>query len=305
MQNTFRLIVMGVIGTFLLSFFPSSVGSAKPAFYARAERSTPVLNTPDFRAVFGGRDGKTLKKDPSGLLREVEFVAMSGTAFEIIDSFKKSGVLIYKVRTAEYPSPASGLYVDSRFVKVFSAPLPARAKKLPPKQTILDRMLKNQGHRYVWGANDSRGIPDLLRYYPPVGSISLKDRGLWSLKGLDCSGLLYEASDGATPRNTSGLISFGESVPIKGRTVLEIAEQLEPLDLIVWKGHVIIVFDKNRTIESCLRCSEQGGVTVRDLKTALAGVMETRTPANSYPLTASGAAKPFVVRRWYPSKISA
>jgi cell wall-associated NlpC family hydrolase len=160
-------------------------------------------------------------------------------------------------------------------------------------------MLKNEGAAYVWGANDSQGVPELLRYYQPSGSVSLKDRELWTLKGLDCSGLLYEAADGATPRNTSDLVSFGKPVPIEGLTVSEIARRLEPLDLIVWKGHVIIVLDKIRTIESCLTCSQKVGVTIRSLTGALEEVMKTRTPVNHYPQKDSDIKKPFVIRRWY------
>ncbi|MFH1801090.1 MAG: hypothetical protein ABH891_09660 [Candidatus Omnitrophota bacterium] len=67
----------------VLGFSPFSEAVEKPFFYARAEKSTPVLNTADFPVVFGGADGKTLKKDPSGLIREVEFIALPGTVFEI------------------------------------------------------------------------------------------------------------------------------------------------------------------------------------------------------------------------------
>lgn len=289
-----------VIAIIVFGWAHSLEAAPQSSLYARTERSTPVLNTPDFRGVFGGSDGKTLKKDPGGLIREVEFVALSGTVFEIEGSVKRTGALIYKVRTAEYPASKSGLYIDSRFVKVFSSPLKPRIKKLPPKKVILERMLKHVGAVYVWGANDSRGIPELLKYYPPSGSISLKDRELWTLKGLDCSGLLYEAADGATPRNTSDLISYGKPVSIEGLTVQKIAQQLKPLDLIVWKGHVIIVLDKTRTIESCLKCSSGGGVTVRNLQATLTKVMRSRTPVNRYPRITSDVEKSFVVRRWYP-----
>jgi hypothetical protein len=300
MTNIRRLLFGAGILAIVSGVSPTVEAVGKAPLYARAEKSTPVLNTENFSSVLGGSDGKTLKKDPGGLIREVEFIALPGTVFEIEDSIKQAGNLIYKVRTSEYLSPAGGLYVDSRFVEVLPDPLKGRVKRLTPKQAILDRMLKNRGLPYVWGANDSSGIPDLMRFYPPKGTISLKDRELWVLKGLDCSGLLYEATNGATPRNTSDLISYGKPVSIEGLTVQEIAHRLEPLDLIVWKGHVIIVLDKTRTIESCLNCSSRGGVTVRDLKAALLEVMKTRTPVNRYPRIASDAEKSFVVRRWYP-----
>lgn len=282
-----------------LAAFAGGVRSAfagEASLYAVAERPAPVLNTPDFFSVFGGADGRTLKTDRSGLIREVEFVALPGTVFEIESTYRDAGVLIYKVRTTEYPSGAEGLYVDSRFVKVSNQPPAPRRKLLPPKKTILERMQRNVGAPYVWGANAAEGIPELLRFYPPEGKIPAGERDLWTLKGLDCSGLLYEAADGTTPRNTSALIHFGKAVPVKGLTARQIAARLEPLDLIVWKGHVIIVLDKTHTIESCQSCSERGGVTVRGLLTVLGQIMETRTPENVYPT--SGRA--FVVRRWYP-----
>lgn len=293
------LLGAGMVTAFLGTAF-SLEAAQKTASFARAEKPTPVLSTADFPSVFGGADGKTVKKDTDGLIRELEFVALPGTVFEIEGAVKGSGALIYKVRTAEYPAPPSGLYVDSRFVNVFASPPKPRIKKLPPRQTILTRMLRNEGAVYVWGANDSKGIPDLLRYYPPAGSLSPRERDLWTLKGLDCSGLLYEAADGVTPRNTSDLISFGKPVPVEGLSAREIAHRLEPLDLIVWKGHVIIVFDKTRTIESCLKCSPRGGVTFRRLETVLTELMKNRTPVNRYPESATASKKYFVVRRWYP-----
>jgi len=51
----------------------------KPTQYAVARISTPVLNTSDFRSVFGGEGGSDLKTDNSGLVRETEFIAMPGT----------------------------------------------------------------------------------------------------------------------------------------------------------------------------------------------------------------------------------
>ena len=52
---------------------------------------------------------------------------------------------------------------------------------------------------YTWHGNTKKGIPQMLEWYPPSEDISgvLKDK--WMLKGMDCSGLLYEATDGYTP----------------------------------------------------------------------------------------------------------
>ena len=75
---------------------------------------------------------------------------------------------------------------------------------------------------------------------------------------------------------------------------------MEPLDLIVWQGHVLIVLDRGRVIESRLDCSgNQGGVRVRPLRAALNGIMKTRTPVDDFGKAAAHGVKGFVVRRWY------
>ena len=297
MKNFARTIFRVIIVTLSLNILSSAEAAENRPRYARAEIPTPVLNTADFRSAFGGADGKTLKRDSQGLIRAVEFIALPGTVFQIENGFNVNGALIYQVNTAEYPPQKTGLYIDSRFVSVSSKALPARDKKMPSKKTILERMVSKQGLRYVWGGNISQGIPQMFQFYPPSKRIPPESESMWALHGLDCSGLLYEAANGATPRNTSELISFGKPVSIEGLAPAQIAKKLHPLDLITWKGHVIIVLDSTHTIESCLSCSPTGGVTIRNLRAVLEEVMSTRKPFNNYPAKPSPE-KPFVIRRW-------
>lgn len=266
--------------------------------YARAEKPTPVLNTPDFRSAFGGADGKTLARDAQGLIRAVEFIALPGTVFYIENAFNINGTLIYQVNTADYPPQKTGLYIDSRFVSLSQRPLPPRTASVPSKNKILNRMAANHGARYVWGGNIAQGVPELLKFYAPSGPITNEAASMWSLQGVDCSGLLYEAANGLTPRNTSDLINYGQPVLIEGLPPAQIIKKLLPLDMIVWKGHVIFVLDKNNTIESCMGCSPAGGVTIRNLRAVLEEVMRTRRPANQYPSQTAPNDKPFVIRRW-------
>jgi cell wall-associated NlpC family hydrolase len=122
------------------------------------------------------------------------------------------------------------------------------------------------------------------------------DKALWQLSGVDCSGLLYEATAGSTPRNTSSLVGFGRPVAVAGRSAAELAALLQPLDLIVWPGHVMIVIGGGRVIESRLDCQNpHAGVRIRPLKTALTGIMQKRKPVDAI----GNGAKEFVVRRWY------
>lgn len=284
------------------SFAAPTLPKRSLALHARAEKPAPVLNTPDLRAVFGGKDGKTLARDAGGLIRAVEFIALPGAVFKIEGSFRTAEALVYRVRTAEYASPPEGLFVDSRFVSVSPLSFPPRKRSMPPREEILKRMENHLGAHYVWGGNVAEGVPELLRFYPPAGTVTAQTRDMWMLRGLDCSGLLYEATNGYTPRNTSELISFGQPVAIAGLTPARIAAKLQPLDLIVWKGHVIIVFDQNRTIESCMGCSAKGGVTMRKLDAVLKEILKTRSPVNAYPARTSGNEKPFVIRRWHPDR---
>jgi len=292
----------------VLSLIPDapSLAVAIPHLYAVATFPAPVLNTPDFASVFGGRDGKTLRLDPSGLIREVEFVALPGTAFRIEESLKRGGQTIYRVTTDDYPYPTkSGYFIDSRFVRTADNPPPLRPRHLPPRQTVIDNLLAAQGSRYVWGGNQRAGVPQLLHFYPPASSSSLSPAAadLWELRGVDCSGLLYEATGGYTPRNTSALVEYGRPLPISGLDTERIIRRVEPLDLIVWSGHVMILLDRKRVIESRLDPSGKGGgVIVRPLREALMGLLKGRVPLDEYPSAAVKGVKGFVIRRWYPAE---
>ncbi len=246
-----------------------------------ATQPTPVFNTPDTKeAMRGGRF-----VDRCGLNRALEFIALPGAAFRVEGELRRDGEAVYRVTTADYPYPAKeGLFVDARFVKDEQTRPPERSRSLPGRDKIARRMLSAVGLPYVWGGNVREGI------LPPG-----ERGGKAVFAGLDCSGLLYEATDGVTPRNTSSLVSFGRPVPVAGLTPDAIAARLQPLDLIVWRGHVIIVLDRKRTIESRLSCNSEGksGVVVSPLRERLREVMTTRQPADA------AGKDTFVVRRWF------
>lgn len=295
-----------ILFTLLLSLALAapSLAVAMPHLYAVAAIPAPVLNTPDFAAVFGGRDGKTLHLDPSGLIREVEFVAIPGTAFRIEESLQRGGQTIYRITTDDYPYPTkTGYFIDSRFVRTADNSPPPRPRRLPPRQKVIDNLLAARGSMYVWGGNYRAGIPQLLSFYPPTAKSSLPASTLemWQLAGVDCSGLLYEATGGYTPRNTSALVEYGRAVPIAGLNTERIIRRVKPLDLIVWSGHVMIVLDRERVIESRLDpTGKGGGVVVHHLREALMGLLKGRVPLDEYPSAAVKGVKGFVIRRWYP-----
>lgn len=213
--------------------------------FAVATSHAPLLNQPEFRQIFGGQDGSSLPLDEQGLLRPLEMVAPPGTRFEILCELENC---ILQVTTNEYL--ADPLYVDRRFLELLGKNPPERRKALPKPGLLLERLYSLLGNQYIWGGNYHLGTPELLDYYPPKRPIDSSLASKWTLAGVDCSGLLYQVTEGFTPRNTSALVNYGKSIPIAGKSSKEIAASLRPLDLLVWRGHMVIVFDQNSTIES-------------------------------------------------------
>lgn len=301
LQHAFYYALSGLIIVSLLAIACDREGTAqknvktKEAKYAVAVLPTPVLNMPDFNSVFGGSDGRTLKLTAKNLIEEVEFIALPHTVFVIEERIRKGSREILRVTTKDYPyHAAGGYYIDSRFVeKIFEKPQ-ERRRKLPDKDTIIKKLIAADGAIYVWGGNYSKGIPEMLEFYKPSGTLPNDALKMWTLKGVDCSGLLYEATGGYTPRNTDSLFSFGISVGVKGLSPDEIAKKLKPLDIIVYKRHVVIVLNNREVIESTI----SRGVHVKNLLSAVRAMSEIVQPANDYK--GDGKGDKFVVRRWHP-----
>jgi len=287
----------------LLVLAGTAAAEDRPVRFAVAKLATPVFNIPDFVGLFGGNDGKTLTVDRCFQIRSLEFIALPGTVFTIEGVIHRFPSIVYRVTTADYPfATKTGYYLDSRFVTLTPSRRAERFRSLPPRQEVIERLLAAQGTPYLWGGNLRGGIPQMLALYPPAEAVVLASvmRNVWQLRGLDCSGLLYEATGGCTPRNTSALITYGKPVRIAGLGVEQIIERVEPLDLIAWEGHVVIVLDRERAIESRLDCSGSGrGVEVRPLREVLAAVLASRVPVDDYRSLKAKGRKGFVIRRWY------
>ena len=262
--------------------------------YALAIDYTPVLNTYDYFLVFGGSDGSSVKLDNHGLIGEMEFIAFPGTVFNILEivDFQDRGLKYYKVKTDEYQYNGN-FYIDSRFVNTYDEKPDGRIVEKPNQNDVVKFMKSLVGYPYMWGGNYADGISYMLDLYRPKTEIDKKTKDLWILKGVDCSGLIYQSTGGFTPRNTSSLLTYGEPVNIEDKTLEEIIPLLKPLDLIVIKGHVVIVLDENTTIES----SPERGVHTNELKARLTKIMEDHKPVNEFGKR-MWKNKEFVVRRW-------
>ncbi|MCM0080090.1 NlpC/P60 family protein [Geomonas sp. Red32] len=268
----------------LLLLFAATLFAGEPPRYVVAISPAPVLKTPDFPKVFGGSN----KLDPCQGVRPIEFVALPGTLFRVEGVQRVGGVVVYRVTTNDYPYPAkSGYFVDARFVAEPEGTPVERPRALPPLAEVQKRLMAALGKPYVWGGNVRDGIPLLKELYPKGDPLA----------GVDCSGLLYQATGGFTPRNTSALTSFGKGVPVAGLTVDEIADRLEPLDLIVWKGHVMVVLDGDSVIQSTMGCRGVGGVHISGRRETIRRLVKVRKPADT--LEGSGKGKSFVIRRWF------
>ena len=249
--------------------------------FAITKSPTPLLSTENFLKVFT----HPLPLDSQGLLKAIETIAFEGTPLFLLE---RKSTWIYQVEMQGYPQIP--LFADSRFLRISDFPIKTQGKKLPSPEDIVEKLKSFIGTLYIWGGNWHLGIPELLNFYPPEYSLDEVSQKKWTLEGVDCSGLLYQVTEGFTPRNTGQLVHFGYPVPIENLSPEEIIEHLKPLDLIVWLGHIVIVLDQQTTIESA--CSK-GGVVTADLRERLAEILQEKIPSNHCT-----AAETFVIRRW-------
>lgn len=259
--------------------------------YFIADEPTPIFNTKQLEAVFG-RDSGRLQVDKAGHVRALEMIAFSGTHFEVCAQW---GEKLLQVTTTSYPVDYP-LFIDRRFGTITTMRPPQKGLNWPPRARVLERLESAVGIQYIWGGNVREGLPTLLTYYPPPADKNLTSLELtqWTFCGLDCSGLLYEATAGITPRNTANLLFYGQAVCIEGLEITAMATLLQPLDLIVYRGHVVIVLPDRRAIESR---DEAGGVVVCCVKNRLQELHEEGRLATDDPKVALRSPNRFVVRR--------
>jgi len=241
----------------------------------------PILNTPDFVSVFGGL---AIPTDDKGHPHNFEFVALPGMTCYITE---KCSQWIARVTCPHYPG--DNLFLDVRFTKTWEPLLPIF---IPSKEEILKQMHSLLDTPYVWGGNWSKGIPQLLEYYPPEGPLSPRMKILWTLSGIDCSGLLFQTTNGQTPRNTSQLIHFGTGLKINNLKIHELEQIIEPLDMILYRGHVLYVLNATTTIES----KSPYGVILRDLRERLEEIGQGRVGKDEWDATCFTDSQ-FIIRR--------
>lgn len=248
--------------------------------YALAAEPTPVYNSPQAAASVTPPPA-----DRCGQVRQLEFIAFAGTPFQIVAETAHNQQSVLEVTTPSYrPPPGVRLFVAASGLERHVSPPPLRTPAPLSAEELLQRLRSAVGLPYIWGGNLRQGIV--------IGQTR-------TYAGLDCSGLLHEATDGVTPRNTADLVRYGQAVPLAGLNLGQLLKRLQPLDLIVWKGHVVIVADRGQAIESVLLCGQpgHGGVRLTPLRQRLAEIMASRQGVNRWP-EQEGRRQLFVVRRW-------
>ncbi len=254
--------------------------------FAKVINPCPVLNRYDFKNVFGGPDGKSLLTCEKKHIRALEFIAFKDMVFEIIKRFPQKDYDIYQVTSELYP--VRPIFIDSRFTTLVDHDIPYKIEKPDPK-ILLNRLEALIGTPYVWGGNWSKGIIDMLSLYEAPANLNNLTKTLWTMRGVDCSGYLFEATNCYTPRNTTELFNFGKGLTIENKKTNELIKIIKPLDLIVYKGHVVIIFDKKYTIES----REFYGVVKTPVLIRLEELYQTKTPSDAFK-----SGNHFVIRRW-------
>ncbi len=278
--------------------------------YAVAHMPAPLL---DVRSTFQDAFCYPLCLDDQGLLidrhsrRPLEAIALTGAKFKILQD---QGNHTFRVMTEDYPGE---VLVDKRFLTPVEEGTSERQKVMPSMDEILQFLKKEEEKKsaYIWGGNDGEGIEKMLEFYPPGAEIDQMTKIIWTLKGYDCSGLFYRATNGSLPRNTSQLLppkfSMGKCIPISGCNAEEIAAQVQPLDFLVYPGHVISVFDEERTIESRVRLRDggRGGVVFDQLVPRIEEMMQTRQPVDDWAsLTDEEKKHSFLSVRWHPETVN-
>mgnify|MGYP001173553528 CR=1 FL=1 len=226
---------------------------------------TPLFNSPYLDKILGS----VLPFDNQERIVELEMIALKGTILRIT---KKITDTIIQVEYDEY-LVSKPLYTDTR-CGAFVCEKSTTPRLIPPVSEVIDKMIQCVGVPYLWGGNYCRGIDLWKEFYPPKRKLSFKEETFWTFKGVDCSGLLYEACNGCILRNTSDLMNYGFQVCL---------DDIKPLDIILYKGHVIIYIGNRKVIESCLAWSE---VRINNLDYRLSLIK-----------------KPFIVRRFHPDAL--
>ena len=242
--------------------------------------------------------------DSYNTIDQLDIVLPTGTPVTLIDKVENWKFTYYEARTRDFDAWYSGnsaYYLDSRFIEKKDSKPAEVIPVLPDKKTIYNNLLSAVGSLYVWWGSRYQWIPEINDLYPTPSDVQLSEneQKYKILQWTDCSGLLWQATNGYTPRNTRQLLTFWKSVPISWDTINQIIEKVQPLDLIVWAGHVIIVLSDDYVIESLWKENYEWWAEIVNLQGRLEDIFTRRQPVDEWSESNLPDKEKFVIRRWF------
>lgn len=242
--------------------------------------------------------------DSYNTIDQLDVILPEWTPVTLIDKVEKWEFTYYEVRTRDFDAwydNKKGYYLDSRFVEKKENKPAELVHELPEKDEIFKALNAAIGSLYIRWWSYYQWIPEINDFYPTPNDVELSEneKRYKILQWTDCSGLLWQATNGYTPRNTRQLLTFWESVAISWDTVEQIVNKVQPLDLIVWAGHVIIILDNENAIESLRKENYEWGAEIVNLKERLEDIFTRRQPVDEWDKSELPDKEKFVIRRWY------
>ncbi len=206
---------------------------------------TVGINVSSFEALFTSKKSILNEK---GHPKAYEMTLVPRMQGEILDELKNEDC--YLVQFPFYTTP---IYVFKKHVQVAKSQMDLNR---PTKEILISNLKSCVGRAYLWGGNHVGKTQFFIDHFKK-NQMTIREKRALELDGIDCSGLLFYASNFSTPRNTKELQLFGSSINDLG--------VLHPLDLILTKGHVAIILDENYVIQS----RQNRGVYISALKAEL------------------------------------
>ena len=275
-------------------------------WYATTLLPTPlyVLNRKnvDINFIMWGEWTTGILFDSANTIDQLGIVIPKWSPVTLIDKIQTWNFTYYEVRTRDFDwwyKQDEAFYLDSRFIEKKDKKPNEVIHKLPDISTIYKNLLSAVDSHYIWWGSYYQWIPEINDFYPTPSTVELtKDEQEYKLlKGVDCSWLLWQATNGYTPRNTSWLLTFWESVNITWNTISQIISKVKPLDLIVRQWHVIIILSNEYAIESIWKENFEWGVEIVKLEERLQDIFTRRQPVNEWNESTLPNKEKFVIRR--------
>ncbi len=242
--------------------------------------------------------------DSSNTIDQLGIVLPVWTPVTLIKKIVNWKFTYYEVRTRDFDvwyGENDAYFLDSRFVKLEEHKPDEVIHKLPDMSSIFKTLLAAVDSQYIWWGSYYQWIPEINELYPTPSDVNLStwEQQYKILQWTDCSWLLWQATNGYTPRTTRTLLTFWDSVAISWMSVNEITKVVKPLDLIVWAGHVIIILSDEYAIESIWKKDFEWWVEIVSLKERLEDIFTRRQPVDEWSKSSLPEKQKFVIRRWF------